>query len=335
MKNRIYKLRKNYSDVFEGFNDLADSYLSLTGRKNEEGEMLDRSFDFARFRVPKKNYKIPSLKRKWDRPEMVGHVAPFNDFPCCGFIPVFSMKAVAVLGDFLNENGELLPVKTDHGSYFAYQTLTVVDGIVNIKKCKDLSLSYEQISGIYSDIGKLAFYSSKIPNNLSIFRLREFPSSRPFVSQQFVDRALSNGLQGFGFEQVLPALTVAERRAERAAVDKVKVKLDGKLVDPQKHAMKIVFPFDSSTKNEHKKFERIARELQHRLILDSPDDNFFGAIQSAHSDNGQGEIYISTPNGDRLKEHMEEFIESVKWSTTPIIEIKKKPFWQAYKPEFS
>lgn len=311
--------------------------MSLAGYVTKNGEDLERTFDFARFRVTKKNFTIPSLKRKWDSPEMKGQneVAPFNDFPCCGFfIPVFSAKAVVILNDFLTKNGELLPVKTKRGNYFAYQTRTIIDGIVNIKKCDDLSSEFVKGIGIYYDIGTLAFYSSRFPKNLSIFRLREFPS-QPFVSSDFVERALSNGLQGFGFRQVYPKLTPSQRREERK-IHSAKVNLAGKQVDPQKETMKIEFKFKGhyASKQEQKKFQLIVEELQELLVLKNPTDDFFGAIQSSHTVKGSSAIYISTPKAKRLEEYLSEFIRTVTWPIAPTVETKKKPFWQAYKQVF-
>src|SRR5262245_2157280 len=54
-----------------------------------------------------------------------------SDFPSftVSHIPVFSAKAVEILGDVLTKNGELLPLNCIDGEYFAYNVLNLVSAL--------------------------------------------------------------------------------------------------------------------------------------------------------------------------------------------------------------
>ena len=109
---------------------------------------------------------------------------------------MFSQRAVNVLRDFLEPNGELLPLTTKRGKYYAYQTLTVADGVLNVAKTRGEILK----APMFGDITTYSFYKSKL-EGLTIFRVREHPS-RVLVTTAFKERVEANGLLGFGLDQL-------------------------------------------------------------------------------------------------------------------------------------
>src|SRR5207253_1656606 len=93
------------------------------------------------------------LKRTWPTPEVEGNVRKFNDYPCINLTsPAFSQRAVDMLRDVLEPNGELLPVRHKIGTYYFYNCTRMTNCVdltkSKITKCED---------GIVSSTEKLVF----------------------------------------------------------------------------------------------------------------------------------------------------------------------------------
>ncbi len=177
MSNSIYKLERFYDDPrYEGF--------------------------YAEFRMP--GY-VPSVRRRdknkvwraarfaeiWKPIKVTGRVRQFNDYPSSLGLPVFSPKAVEALSDLLEANGELLPLNSELGRYFVFNTTTIVD-VLNLKKSQSDRL----------DIWRYAFFARKL-KGLSIFRIPEKPN-HIYVTEEFVRRAEAADLRGMDFKKVWP-----------------------------------------------------------------------------------------------------------------------------------
>lgn len=191
-KARLYRLSTVLDDPeFETFGwDLP----SLTGAPR-------RTYDFTHFGFTELDYEIPSLRKSWDTPKMTYEdgVTSSNDFPCCEFhVPVFSNAAAKSLRDMLEPNGELLPVRSTVGKFFAFQSRTLVDGLIDPSKTTGDRM-YPG-SPIFYNIEKYAF--RRLPKIIPpIFRLRENPSPI-LVTLEFADRVRAEGLRGFDFRQL-------------------------------------------------------------------------------------------------------------------------------------
>jgi hypothetical protein len=119
-----------------------------------------------------------------------------NDYPCVEFhVPMFSESAVQSLRAFLEPNGELLPVRSTVGNFFAYQARTIVDNLLDSKKTVGDHMAPD--SPIFYDIKKYAFkrYAKPLPQ---IFRIRENPSP-VLVTSEFKKTVLAKKLKGFSF----------------------------------------------------------------------------------------------------------------------------------------
>jgi hypothetical protein len=114
-------------------------------------------------------------------------------------IPAFSRRAVEALRDFLEPNGELLPLVSSIGEYYAYNITTVVDALDHERS--DI-LWYDGNHDIALRIRRYECRAEKL-TGLSIFRLVEKPAYT-FVHQVFVDRVRQHGLQGFDFTRLWP-----------------------------------------------------------------------------------------------------------------------------------
>jgi hypothetical protein len=89
--------------------------LALT----DHSELLD--FWPANWRPNFQTWQPRSLEATWPTPEVIGNVRTFNDYPCINLSrPAFSQRAVDLLRDILEPNGELLPVRHKIGRYYFY-----------------------------------------------------------------------------------------------------------------------------------------------------------------------------------------------------------------------
>ena len=119
-------------------------------------------------------------------------------------IPTFSKNAVDALRDFLEPNGEMLPLICKHGEFYAYNVTTVAN-ILDRENSEFDWGSHKKAKvkpNLPSDIIFYEFYPDKL-NDLSIFRLPERLSDY-FVTQRFVDRVYEKNLRGFRFKKVWP-----------------------------------------------------------------------------------------------------------------------------------
>ena len=102
----IFKLEiSTYHPIFEGF--ALEPAPSLIGRSSLEEDITPGFDPINKFR----KWKVPLLSDVWQAPKVIGRVAPFNDYPCINLIyPAFSKRACEGLHEFLEPNGELLPL---------------------------------------------------------------------------------------------------------------------------------------------------------------------------------------------------------------------------------
>lgn len=194
-ENALYKLECVTDDPeFEGFASVREKSLRNKGRLG---------FDFSPDDIPTKGrgWTVTPLAPIWTPQPVVGRVKPHNDYPCVNLgIPAFSRRAVDALRDMLEPNGELLPLVSSVGEYFAFNVTTVADVLDHQRS------DIEWFSTGPRDIARHIRRYECIPEKLtglSIFRLVEKPSST-FVTQVFVDRVRQHGLQGFHFTRLWP-----------------------------------------------------------------------------------------------------------------------------------
>jgi hypothetical protein len=137
-------------------------------------------------------------------------VFPAGDCPfVSGFyvVPVLSVRAVEALGDLLRENGELLPLICDEGTYYVFNTTTVVAALDEQRS--GFTLLREIDPDIFwkappdkMRVTRFEFFSEKI-DDLSIFRIpfgSNYAVNYPLVTDRFVQRVKTAGLKGFEFQ---------------------------------------------------------------------------------------------------------------------------------------
>ncbi|MDX2271892.1 MAG: hypothetical protein NW237_08065 [Cyanobacteriota bacterium] len=122
---------------------------------------------------------------------------PVSDFPGLSGMPAFTEKAVNALGEILRINGELLPLESDDGIFYLYNTTTIIDALDEGKS--DLSRNQ---NGLVRFIKKHHFVPQKI-SQLTIFRPIQLPDySYPCVTDRFVEVVEQAQLTGFLFRKL-------------------------------------------------------------------------------------------------------------------------------------
>ncbi|MGH9962797.1 MAG: imm11 family protein [Pyrinomonadaceae bacterium] len=121
---------------------------------------------------------------------------PLGDFPLMALhVPVFSERAVALLQPVLIENGELLPLSCNEGSYFAYNVTTVLDAL-DVEKSSVIRFT----DGGIIDITRHEFFPTKVTS--LIFKIPQMPRMDVFVTDEFQEAVSRHDLKGFDFKLV-------------------------------------------------------------------------------------------------------------------------------------
>jgi hypothetical protein len=175
---------------YEGFG-WGDRTKSLTGTHDATG-------DFVPIKVDGRPH-ARRLREVWRPKIVVGNVPSWNDYPTVGFtVPAFSRRAVDALRDLLEPNGELLPLISDAGEYYAYN-ITVFADVLDVEHSEIVwGLDYKFISSIT----RHEFHADRL-NGLSIFSLPQMVLSY-YVTNEFVERIREHRLNGFDVPKVWP-----------------------------------------------------------------------------------------------------------------------------------
>lgn len=293
----IYILKPNLTDPrFHGF--IFPDAPSLLGL----GEAFD---DFKVKDGESLDWDPRRLKSVWLPLAVSGPVNAFNDYPCLELsTPVFSRRAVDALGGMLTENGELLPLKTEVGEYYAYVLLTKLDAL-DLKKSR-LLRSRDDATAF--DIEYYAFKKSKL-TGAAIFRVREHPR-KYLVTDSFKARAEQAGLNGLNFIQVWPLPEDIDWATEEAARRKKSkaVKLVGEAL-----ILRFRLRNEKPSPREQKNAKKIESSLRSTLNVNSLDDRYWGSVEVAEFQDGEFRIFCTCPNCEELAEYLADWLPQVPW----------------------
>lgn len=250
------------------------------------------------------------LKEKWVPPHVTGRVAAYNDFPGINLIyPAFSQRAVDALRDYLEPNGELLPLDSDVGvPYYFYNITTVVDAI----DAENSRGARFRDSGLLIYPEYLAFHAEKL-EGLSIFMDYDWPVST-LVTDVFVRRVEECGLNGFDFVKVWPfpkgvnwQLENKKHSPQRKIAEKLK-----------QQALVLIFPLAGKRPNatEKKSINRYKDELDAQLVVRSLDAPYFGSLEGDEPVEGEMRLFLSCPDADRLVQKLQPWLDHLGWPRT-------------------
>lgn len=119
-----------------------------------------------------------------------------SDFPyLTPGVPVFTPRSLTAVKDLLEPHGEILPLRSEDGVFFAYNITRIVD-------CLDVAnsqVSFFRDGVRIMDVKRYAFFPERIAG-IPIFKIPQFPRSEVFVTDEFVQRVRDHGLTGFRFK---------------------------------------------------------------------------------------------------------------------------------------
>jgi hypothetical protein len=255
------------------------------------------------------------LSSDWKPLILEGDIKQYHDYPCIiDSFPAFSARAVNLIGDFLVNNGELLPIVHSSGTYYFYNCTTV-------RNTLDLKNTHFNKIGdsFLPDINSLSFDESTL-DNLVIFRERRLPSIL-FCTDRFKDRFESAGLQGMVFAKTwkLPdgVRYPDVRYAAQKAAAKWKPK-EGPELDIKGNALVIRLYSERKkpTKAELNQAEVIVQLLEKQLEFseERPMDTYYGNVEGHDPVDFEIRIFLSAPNVDRLVDRLITTLKQLPWN---------------------
>lgn len=143
--------------------------------------------------------------------EVIGGIptGPLTDFPTFD-LPCFSRRAVNALREFLEPNGELLPLRCDEGEFFAYHITKQVAALdeqrSNVARIRN---------GRIAIIHRYEFLPEQL-EGLTVFRPPTSQGGVTLVTNPFVEQVSSSGLTGLELRQVWPSPQTDVRRPSPA-----------------------------------------------------------------------------------------------------------------------
>lgn len=303
--------------LFEGFG--SGNNPSMLGRRNVHNDFFPDDINIW-------DWKLEPLTDKWKPIVVEGRVRSFNDFPCLDMmIPAFSRRAVDALRDYLEPNGELLPLIHPAGEYYAYNCRRIVEVMDREKTKAPWRSSVPQMT---QSVDYFAFYADRL-TGLTIFRLREMPN-RVFVATPFVERAREHGLNGFHFTKVWPfpegVSYWREDKKNKKAASQIRT-AEGS-VDIKAESIVICLPLAESklSKDTKKRIAAFEDELDAQLFTPTLDSPYFGSLEGKKTAKRVTKLYLSCPDSEALFRKLSDWLKSIEWQPRPTVLIRKIPF---------
>lgn len=297
--------------LFEGI--WIDDYPSLLGTEYFSHN-LRQDFHISLDAVDgKRVFEVPRLAKKWKRkPTAKYRAIPYDFFDRPA---VFSKRAVDTLGDLLKKNGELLPIQTTSGEYFAFNLLTVAD----VLDASNSNVSYSShYAGRADRIERFSFREKRL-DELAIFRIPEQPNEI-YVTQQFVDTVESRGLNGFYFVRVFP---FAKNRNWNREQNKLLKQMKRQSIipnckDAQQDAETFIIILEVAGKKpstkERKQIDVVEQEIRAQLWLTRPGEKYFGSLKGVEYYPNECQIFITGPSANALASKFDDWLPRLGWS---------------------
>jgi hypothetical protein len=178
---KVYRIRSSTSPEYASYL-VQDESLTTRSVKEDWGRNKPLPSDLTSIPIKRFIGKKHDLK------------LPVADYPILWsfqLMQMFSGRAIEVLHDMLEPNGELIPLICDDGEFCLYNLQTRIDA---------LDLARAEVDhftdGTLCDVFRYALHADRL-QGATIFRLPV--TARDFVTQPFVDRVNEAKLTGFEF----------------------------------------------------------------------------------------------------------------------------------------
>jgi len=172
--------------LYEGFAYRDFNAPSLLGHETRDDDIMPGFVDSRRTR----KWQQPLLREAWQPIEVIGNVAGYQDFTSLSSMPVFSLRACKILGDFLDPNGELLPLKSHTTQPYLFYNITTIVDALNLSKSR--AQYFDDPPTVAISIDHFAFHTDRL-DGLTSFRIPDDPMTA-IVSDLFVQRVLDADL---------------------------------------------------------------------------------------------------------------------------------------------
>jgi hypothetical protein len=271
-------------------------------------------------------WTLEPLAEKWKPIQVEGRTRAFNDFPCLDMmVPAFSRRAVDVLCEYLEPNGELLQLVHPAGDYYAYNCRTVVEVLDHTRTIAPWRPSQPRMTQ------SVAYYwmDPLRVRNLSVFRMREMPN-RVFVTTPFVDRVRKQGLNGFHFIKAWPFPEGTdywlEDKKHRQAAQQIRTSHG--FTDIKAESLVICLPLESDklSKDEKKRISSMEDDLDAQLFTPTLDDPYFGSLEGKKTAKGITKLYLSCPDAEALFGKLSDWLKALDWQPRPTVLVRNVSF---------
>lgn len=250
------------------------------------------------------------LSEVWTPQYARGAVRGYVDYTRVSRVPAFSERAVKVLRDSLEPNGELLPLKTDTGTYFVFNILTKSTAL-DVARSEARFVPDSAKETAFS-VEYFAFDEDRLQDH-SIFRIREYPAA-VLVTDAFKQRVEQAVLNGFYFIKVWPF-------PEGESWERAEIKRSRELrrqTEPLKgHCATIHLSVAGKEPSDEEREAslRLAHELEALLVQgrDGVDDEFVGYIEAVEPAKREIQIILACPEVDVLLEVIGPWLSSIEW----------------------
>jgi len=314
----VYKLDCIYDDPrYEGFS--FGGAPSLLGKGCLDDDFLPDN--------PWLDWDATRLTSLWKPPKVLGRVRSFNDYPCVDTMPAFSQRAVDVLRDMLEPNGELLPLISDVGTYYAYN-ITTIANILNHDKSE---IEWFDDSDSKSErpmcIDRYEFFPDRI-NGLTIFRLPE-TATEVFVTSDFVSRVRDAGLKGFDFAKLWPFPRGVdwEELHKKEEIEQMRRGLPkGQTLKGNTVIIILTLKAARPAKEERKRVNALMEQLDAILVDHKSDAPAVGNLEGSKFVKGECRLYFSCPDAEKLAKTLNTWVKNVKWDGDVTVLKQKSPF---------
>lgn len=306
IKNALYELQPVLDDPrYEGFGFVRT--LTLRGSHDWKG-LLSNDFnpDIDEFRRNPRTWQVPRMARCWTPQPVIGRVRSFNDYPTVGgSVPAFSRRAVDALRDLLEPNGELLPLVSDVGEYYAYNVITVAD-ILDQERSK---LQLMSLLDVYECL------PDKM-HGLAIFRLVD-KFTGTYVAEPFVERVKQRGLRGFHFAKLWPLPPGVNWFEEDKKQWKQELQSDTDVGRVPVKGNTVVLCISLAGKEpsdaERIRTKKLMAELG-AVLYDPgtpPDATYLGSVEGDQFVPGESWVFLSCPGADALVEKLRPWLRKL------------------------
>ena len=294
----IHKLNVITDDPrFEGF--ALNPAPSILGRDSLDDD-LTPGFADAEDNI---DWQQPRLAANWVPPQAIGRVAEFNDYPGVDTtLPAFSSRAVDILRDLLEPNGEIRPLRTETDTeYFFYNILTISDALDRSESKCDFWCEPPTTA---TTIDYFAFDSTKLVE-MTIFRIRELPMS-VLVTNEFVSRVEFFGLNGFSFTKIWPLPPNVNWR-EKTTSDARRMR------DQLKRQTLVLILKRTCEAGESTKIADFEDSLDRKLRPVSLSTDYRGSYEGHDNNVGKYRMFFSCPDADKLLDYLKLEIKGLEW----------------------